>query len=131
MTKEEQYIEAKESALKITDKLGKPIDKDIIELVIYLNLLGIQTVQSCEGHHEEKNSYFFVDFKFWCYKHMNKYLSECFDRWSPFEYSFIYDPSNKETIIRLQPYNKENLYHTTLLRKKFENYLEKKFYSNE
>jgi hypothetical protein len=33
-----------------TDKLGKPIDKGIIETVIALNALGFKTKMSCEGH---------------------------------------------------------------------------------
>lgn len=35
---------------RITDKLGMPIDPGIMDTVIVLNLLGIVTVQSCEGH---------------------------------------------------------------------------------
>jgi len=32
------------------DKLGKGIDKKILETVMALNALGINTDQSCEGH---------------------------------------------------------------------------------
>ncbi len=35
---------------KIGDKLGNGIDKGIIDTVIVLNALGINTDQSCEGH---------------------------------------------------------------------------------
>jgi len=35
---------------KVTDKLGEPIDKGIIEGVAVLNKLGFPTSQSCEGH---------------------------------------------------------------------------------
>ncbi len=35
---------------KITDKLGMPIDSGIFDCIIALNVLGIPTSQSCEGH---------------------------------------------------------------------------------
>lgn len=35
---------------KITDRLGMPVDKDIKETVIVINLLGFKTSGSCEGH---------------------------------------------------------------------------------
>lgn len=35
---------------RVTDKLGKEIDPGILETVAALNVLGIATVQSCEGH---------------------------------------------------------------------------------
>jgi hypothetical protein len=34
----------------VVDKLGKKIDGGIFETVVTLNLLGILTTQSCEGH---------------------------------------------------------------------------------
>ena len=34
----------------VTDRLGRPIDKGIFETVVALNMLGIRTVMSCEGH---------------------------------------------------------------------------------
>lgn len=34
----------------VTDKLGKKIDTGIFDTVVALNVLGITTVQSCEGH---------------------------------------------------------------------------------
>ncbi|HEY4033549.1 MAG TPA: hypothetical protein VGL94_06245 [Ktedonobacteraceae bacterium] len=48
--KEKQWDEIAERASRITDKLGMPIDQGILETVIVLNLLGITTKQSCEGH---------------------------------------------------------------------------------
>ncbi|MDO8471868.1 MAG: hypothetical protein Q7S64_01785 [bacterium] len=33
-----------------TDALGKPIDAGIFDLVLYLNVLGFHTAQSCAGH---------------------------------------------------------------------------------
>jgi hypothetical protein len=38
---------------RVTDAVGKPIDRDIFETVVALNALGIPTVQSCGGHLEE------------------------------------------------------------------------------
>lgn len=35
---------------RVTDKLGKKIDKGIFETVVALNVLDIHTVGSCEGH---------------------------------------------------------------------------------
>ncbi len=44
-----------------TDKLGKPVDENIKETVIVLNLLGLKTVRSCEGHLDSGCSYPWVD----------------------------------------------------------------------
>lgn len=35
---------------RVTDRLGKPVDPGIREAVAALNLVGLATVQSCEGH---------------------------------------------------------------------------------
>lgn len=35
---------------QFTDRLGTPIDEGIFETVVVLNLLGLRTFQSCEGH---------------------------------------------------------------------------------
>lgn len=35
---------------RVTDKLGKNIDDGIFDTVVALNMLGISTIQSCEGH---------------------------------------------------------------------------------
>jgi len=34
----------------VTDRLGKTIDPGILETVVVFNLLGMTTLQSCEGH---------------------------------------------------------------------------------
>lgn len=39
-----------ERFMKVTDKLGKKIDTGIFETVVALNVLGVPTLQSCEGH---------------------------------------------------------------------------------
>lgn len=46
----QQWDEACQQFRKTTDRLGMPIDDGIFELVVALNLLGVNTRQSCEGH---------------------------------------------------------------------------------
>ncbi len=50
ITNIQRYLEMRERVATFTDKLGTPLDPGIEETVIALNLLGLQTVQSCEGH---------------------------------------------------------------------------------
>lgn len=45
-----------------TDRLGMPIDPEIKETIIVLNLLGFTTQQSCEGHLDWGSSYPWVSF---------------------------------------------------------------------
>jgi len=47
---EQRYQEMCEQVSTFTDKLGAPIDPGIFETVVMLNLLGLHTFQSCEGH---------------------------------------------------------------------------------
>ncbi len=47
-----------------TDGLGMPIDKEIKELVIALNVVGISTYQSCEGHLDWGLAYPWISFSF-------------------------------------------------------------------
>lgn len=49
-TKQQQWNRTREKFRKVTDKLGCSIDEGILETVIVLNLLGLRTTQSCEGH---------------------------------------------------------------------------------
>jgi len=49
-TPEQRYQEMSERVSTFTDKLGMPIDPGIFETVVVLNLLGLHTFQSCEGH---------------------------------------------------------------------------------
>jgi hypothetical protein len=49
-TPEQCYQEMYERVSTFTDKLGMPIDPGIFETVVALNLLGLHTFQSCEGH---------------------------------------------------------------------------------
>ena len=48
--KRANWQEAQTHVSSFTDRLGTPIDAGIIETVVVLNLLGLQTFQSCEGH---------------------------------------------------------------------------------
>lgn len=49
-TPEHRYQEMHARVATFTDKLGTPIDPGIFETVVALNLLGLHTLQSCEGH---------------------------------------------------------------------------------
>lgn len=44
------WLDTVETFKRVTDKLGKPIDDGIFDTVVALNLLGIVTTASCEGH---------------------------------------------------------------------------------
>lgn len=48
--KEAQWVQMVEHCRRVVDKLGQPIDEGILETVVALNLLGIHTIASCEGH---------------------------------------------------------------------------------
>lgn len=50
MQKEILWQQEETKFLQVRDRLGKGIDAGILETVIVLNLLGIYTTQSCEGH---------------------------------------------------------------------------------
>lgn len=50
--KGEQWEHVNATFLHVTDQLGKGIDEGILETVIALNVLGIETTASCEGHPE-------------------------------------------------------------------------------
>lgn len=50
-TPEHGYQEMHARVATFTDKLGTPIDPGIFETVVALNLLGLHTLQSCEGHY--------------------------------------------------------------------------------
>jgi len=48
--KQQNWNEVTARMSQVTDKLGMPIDKGILETVVALNVLGISTSMSCEGH---------------------------------------------------------------------------------
>lgn len=56
-TTEQAYQEMRARVLTWTDSLGAPIDAGIVELVVVLNLRGLQTFQSCEGHLDHGSPY--------------------------------------------------------------------------
>lgn len=57
----ETWEETAERFRKITDTLGKSIDDGIFETVVALNVLGITTRQSCQGHLEWGLPYPWID----------------------------------------------------------------------
>jgi hypothetical protein len=50
-------------ARRITDRIGCPIDNGILETVVVLNLLGLRTCASCEGHLDYGTPYPWIDFE--------------------------------------------------------------------
>lgn len=57
------WEDAKAFARGVTDAMGCPIDEGILETVVGLNLLGLPTCQSCEGHLDEGLPYPWIDFE--------------------------------------------------------------------
>lgn len=57
----EKWSEVVAKFSQVTDRLGKPIDKGIFDTVVVLNMLGIHTYQSCEGHSDRGLAYPWVD----------------------------------------------------------------------
>lgn len=53
----ERYEQMRDRVAGFTDALGKTVDPGIFETVIYFNLFGIQTWQSCEGHLDHGHPY--------------------------------------------------------------------------
>ncbi len=49
-SKDQRYRDMQALVSQMTDKLGQCVDAGIAETVVLLNLLGIPTSQSCEGH---------------------------------------------------------------------------------
>ncbi len=61
--KEQQWNQKIMELKKIQDRRGMPIDENILEAVAALNLLGIHTVQSCEGHADWGTGAPYIDIK--------------------------------------------------------------------
>ncbi len=57
LTPEQGYQQMCERVATFTDKLGTPIDPGIFETVVALNLVGLHTFQSCEGHLDHGSPY--------------------------------------------------------------------------
>lgn len=65
----------------VTDRLGKPIDEGIFDTVVALNMLGVTTKQSCEGHIGWGAPYPWVsveedEHKFLLHKHLCQYYDD-------------------------------------------------------
>ena len=58
---ERRYREMQATVARMTDKLGLPVDAGIVETVVLLNLFGIPTSASCEGHLEHGTGAPWVD----------------------------------------------------------------------
>ncbi len=57
------WEEAEAFVRRIIDGQGCPVDEGITETVVALNLLGLHTCQSCEGHLDDGWPYPWVDFE--------------------------------------------------------------------
>jgi hypothetical protein len=56
-TTEQAYQEMRERVSTWTDSLGTSVDAGILETVVVLNLHGLHTFQSCEGHLDHGSPY--------------------------------------------------------------------------
>jgi hypothetical protein len=57
ISKVQAWQETANRMAKITDSLGKPVDAEIMDVVVALNAVGIHTTQSCEGHMDRGKPY--------------------------------------------------------------------------
>jgi hypothetical protein len=55
------WDETAEKFHKVTDKIGRPIDDGIFDIVVALNMLGVPTKMSCEGHLDHGLPYPWID----------------------------------------------------------------------
>ncbi|MGH2508234.1 MAG: hypothetical protein ACRDHZ_12645 [Ktedonobacteraceae bacterium] len=55
------WDEAEAFARRLVDGMGYPIDEGILKTVVALNLLGLCTSQSCEGHLDDDLPYPWID----------------------------------------------------------------------
>jgi hypothetical protein len=55
------WDESVEKFRKVTDRLGCPIDAGIFDTVVALNILGVHTTMSCEGHLDHGLAYPWID----------------------------------------------------------------------
>src|SRR6266540_2036838 len=46
----DQWNMTKADVLRMVDKLGRPLDDEIVDTVVALQMLGIHTTASCSGH---------------------------------------------------------------------------------
>jgi len=57
------WEEAEDFAHHLVDGIGYPIDEGILEAVVALNMIGLHTCQSCEGHLDDGLPYPWIDFE--------------------------------------------------------------------
>jgi hypothetical protein len=57
------WAKAKTEVLAITDRLGSPVDKGIVDTVVAMRLLGFNTTASCAGHIRRMNTGPYVIFE--------------------------------------------------------------------
>jgi len=124
--KRKKYLLTKEEIFKTIDNLGCEIDEEIREVVIFLNLLGIETTASCQGHTNWGLKHFWVDFIFDEYDKMNQLLKGCFKDKRPFEIDILGDYNRY--ICRLQPIMKSKRKESKINLLKFEKYLKRKYF---
>ena len=77
----QKWIEISEKFSHVTDKLGKHMDKGILDTVVALNVLGFDTDQSCEGHLDHGLPYPWVDIRHTAEEHYELFrnLSRFYD----------------------------------------------------
>jgi hypothetical protein len=78
--KAKHWQETAAEAAKITDRLGKPIDKGIFEAVVALNVLDINTTGSCEGHLEHGTGAPYIDIKAGGLEDLELKVDQAFER---------------------------------------------------
>jgi hypothetical protein len=61
VTKQQVWEDLQKRFKRVVDRLGKHIDKDIMDTVIVLNASGIHTTASCEGHLDHGAAYPWID----------------------------------------------------------------------
>lgn len=61
ITKQEMWDNISNDVDHWIDGIGYPIDRDIKEIVVALNIMGIKTVASCEGHFDHGYLYPWID----------------------------------------------------------------------
>ncbi len=77
----QQWTETSEKFSRVTDRLGKHIDKGIFDTVVALNILGFDTEQSCEGHLDHGLAYPWIDIRHTVEEHYElfRHLSRFYD----------------------------------------------------
>jgi len=103
--KQSCWQETRKHVLQMTDKLGMPVDKRMIETVTILKLLGLHTTMSCSGHMQRITGGPYVAF---ISPKAEKYRERCkqIDNPKDAQYKKLYQKALRENILELQ-----KLYH--------------------